>query len=171
MHRRDDMQTAKTISNGTGTLPRAPVGAAPEQDSTLSVGAPSKTLFGVLPIARLIPQDIHSAMDYANSGLFFVEGLTTDDDTAAIASIALGAAGAGVSLMTDYKLSVAKLIPIEAHEVIDYAWSAAAIAAPFVFGYWKTAPKVALMHVVAGASTILASLVTDYRAYSKRRRR
>ena len=165
------MQTANTISNGTGTLPRAPVGDAPEQDSTLSVGAPSKPLFGVLPIARLIPQDIHSVMDYANSGLFFVEGLTTDDDTAAIASIALGVAGTGVSLMTDNKLSVAKVIPVEAHEVIDYAWSAAAIAAPFVFGYWKTAPKVAIMHIAAGACTIVASLLTDYRAYSKRQKR
>jgi hypothetical protein len=165
------MQTANTVSNGTGALPRAPLGESAEQDSTLSVGAPSKPLFGVLPIARLIPQDIHSVMDYANSGLFFVEGITTDDDTAMIASLALGVAGAGVSLVTDYKLSVAKVIPVEAHEVIDYAWSAAAIAAPFVFGYWKTAPKVALMHVVAGAGTIIASLLTDYRAYSKRKRR
>ena len=165
------METANTISNGTGTLPRAPIDDAPEQDSSLSVGAPAKPLLGVLPIARLIPQDIHSVMDYANSGMFFVEGLATDDDTAMIASMALGVAGAGVSLMTDYKLSVAKVIPVEAHEVIDYAWSAAAIAAPFVFGYWKTAPRVALMHVAAGACTIVASLLTDYRAYSKRKRR
>jgi hypothetical protein len=39
--------------------------------------------------------------------------------------------------MTDYRLSVAKVIPIEAHEVIDHAWGLAAIAAPFVLGYWK----------------------------------
>ena len=164
------MQTANIFGNEIGALPRAPLGDAQEQDSTLSVGAPAKTLLGVLPIARLIPQDIHSVMDYGNSALFFAEGIATDDDTAAIASFALGAAGAGVSLLTDYKLSLAKVIPIEGHEVIDYAWSAAAIAAPFVFGYWKTAPKVALMHVIAGASTIVASLLTDYRAYSKRRR-
>ena len=163
------MQTANTIGNGIGSLPRAPLGEAPPQGSTLSVGAPAKKLFGILPIARLVPQDIHSVMDYANSGLFLAEGLATDDDTAAIASVALGAAGAGVSLVTDYKLSLAKVIPIEAHEVIDYAWSAAAIAAPFVLGYWKRAPRVALMHVLAGASTIVASLLTDYRAYSKRR--
>jgi hypothetical protein len=45
-----------------------------------------------------------------------------------------------------------------------------AIAAPFVLGYWKKAPVIAAAHVIAGATTIIASLFTDYRAYSKRRR-
>jgi hypothetical protein len=36
-----------------------------------------------------------------------------------------------------------------------------------VLGYWKTAPRVALAHALAGASTILGSLVTDYRAYRR----
>jgi hypothetical protein len=70
----------------------------------------------------------------------------------------------GVSLVTDYRLSVAKVIPIKAHEIIDHVWGLTAISAPFILGYWKTAPRIALMHVIAGASTILASLVTDYRA-------
>ncbi len=81
----------------------------------------------------------------------------------------LGVGATSVSLMTDYRLSLVKVIPIEAHEVIDHAWGLAAIASPFVFGYWKSAPRVALSHVVAGASTIVASLFTDYRAYRRRR--
>jgi hypothetical protein len=80
----------------------------------------------------------------------------------------LGTAGLGVSAVTDYRLSAAKLVPIEAHEVIDHAWGLAAIAAPFVLGYWKTAPKVAMAHVVAGVGNCIASLVTDYRAYTRR---
>jgi hypothetical protein len=71
--------------------------------------------------------------------------------------------------MTDYRLSIVKVIPIKAHEASDYLWGAAAIAAPFALGYWKRAPHVAMMHIVAGAGTILASMVTDYRSAKRRR--
>jgi hypothetical protein len=155
---------------GTKKVRPFPVDEVPAQDRTLSHGAPAKKLFGVLPIMRLIPQDIHSVMDYANAGGFATGAVLTDCPKARAASIILGSAGAGVSLMTDYRLSVAKVIPIEAHEVIDHAWGLMAIASPFVLGYWKSAPRVALSHVIAGASTILASLFTDYRAFSKRPR-
>jgi hypothetical protein len=141
-------------------------------DRTLSQGAPSKELFGVLPLARLIPQDIHSVMDYIDG--FIAGGAITmadDDDRAAqIASIVLGASLVGISAMTDYRLSAAKVVPIEAHEVADYVWGVAAIAAPFVLGYWKSSPRVALAHVVAGAGEILAALFTDYRAAKQRKR-
>jgi hypothetical protein len=140
-----------------------------ESERSLSQGAPSKPLFGVLPLARLIPQDVHSVMDYANGVATGSGALMTDDPAARIASIALAATGAGLSAMTDYRLSVAKIIPIEQHEVADHLWGIAAIAAPFVFGYWKRAPRVALMHVMAGAGTILASLFTDYRSYTRGR--
>ena len=39
-----------------------------------------------------------------------------------------------------------------------------AIAAPFVLGYYKKDPAIAAIHVMLGASTILVSLFTDYRA-------
>lgn len=154
---------------GSTKLPAFAPEGAPEQERTLSHGAPAKKLFGVLPIMRLVPQDVHSMMDYANSGTFIAEGIMTDCPKARAASIVLGAAGAGVSMITDYRLSVAKFIPIEAHEVIDHAWGLMAIASPFVLGYWKSAPRVAMAHVIAGASNIIASLFTDYRAFSKRR--
>jgi hypothetical protein len=140
-----------------------------ERERSLSQGEPSKPLFGVLPISRLIPQDVHSVMDYANSAAAGTGALLCDDPAAQIASIALAASAAGVSALTDYRLSVAKVIPIEAHEVVDHVWGIAAIAAPFVLGYWKRAPTVALMHVIAGAGTILSSLFTDYRSYKRSR--
>jgi hypothetical protein len=139
------------------------------EDRTLSHGAPSKPLFGVLPLARLIPQDVHAMMDYGNGVAAGAGALMTDDPAARIASIALAASVVGISAVTDYRLSAAKLVPIEAHEVADYAWGLAAIAAPFVFGYWKRAPRVALMHVMAGAGTLLSSLLTDYRSYKRSR--
>lgn len=157
-------------------LPKAPLDASIDrdrvldhvEDRALSHGRPARPLLGVLPIARVIPQDIHSVGDYvsaavAGSGAFLEEC----DDAARIACVALGASAAGVSALTDYRLSVANVIPIEAHEAFDHVWGVAAIAAPFVFGYWKTSPRVALMHVIAGGTTILASLFTDYRSASR----
>lgn len=70
----------------------------------------------------------------------------------------------GVALLTDYRLSLKKLIPIEVHEAIDYVWSLGVIAAPFVFGFAKRSRWVTLVHVLVGASTIVGSLFTDYRA-------
>jgi hypothetical protein len=168
------MDTHKT---GTRTSPRREMQAPldrvldrhVEGDRRLSHGAPSKPLFGVLPLSRLIPQDVHSVIDYA-SGLSAGSGaLMTNDPAARIASAALAATTIGVSAVTDYRLSAAKLIPIEQHERVDYLWGIAAIASPFVLGYWKRAPQVALLHVITGATTLLASLFTDYRSQKRRR--
>ena len=136
-----------------------------DRDRPFSKGEPSKPLLGALPLARWIPQDIHSVMDYVDALSAGSGAIGTDDPRAKLASIVLAASGAGVSLMTDYRLSAAKLIPIEAHEAIDHLWGMTAIAMPFVLGYWKTSPRVAITHVVTGLGTIVASLVTDYRAY------
>jgi hypothetical protein len=130
----------------------------------LSAGIPSEPLLGALPLARLIPQDVHSVVDYGN-GIMVGAGITSHDPRAKAASVVLAVSVVGVSIITDYRLSLAKVVPIEVHEAIDHIWGLSAIAAPFVLGYWKTSPKVALSHVITGAATILASLVTDYRAY------
>jgi hypothetical protein len=129
-----------------------------------SLELPAKPLLGVLPLARVIPQDVHSMMDYAAGGTCLGTALWAESSGAKAAGAMLGASAVCVSLLSDYRLSVAKLIPIEAHEAIDHIWGATAIAAPFVFGYWKKDPAVAAIHILTGASTILASLFTDYRA-------
>lgn len=151
----------------TPGLPRHDEPVEATQERALSKGRPSKPLLGALPLVRLIPQDVHSIMDYANGAMTGL-GVTSDDNAAKLASVVLGASVIGVSLVTDYRLSVAKVLPIEAHEVADYGWGLTAIALPFVLGYWKRSPAVALTHVIAGAGTILSSLMTDYRAYRKR---
>ncbi len=119
------MNTHKTAGGSTGAIgTQAPLDRVfdrtVEQERSLSQGAPSKPLFGALPLARLIPQDVHSVMDYAN-GLATGSGApVTDDPAAKLASIALAAAVTSVSSITDYRLSAAKIIPIEQHEAIDH---------------------------------------------------
>jgi hypothetical protein len=138
-------------------------------DRTLSHGEPARPLLGVLPLKRWIPQDVHSMMDYVD-GLTAASGyFTADDDAACWTSLGLGASVIGVSLLSDYRLSVAKVIPIRAHEALDYLWGASCIAAPFVLGYWKKSPVTAMTHVMVGAGTILTSLFTDYRSYKQQR--
>lgn len=128
-----------------------------------STGLPAEPLLG-LPVRRVIPMDVHSLVDYASSLATLVAGWIADSGEARAAAVALGSSGLGVSLLTDYKLSAAKVIPIEVHEAIDYVWGAATVAAPFVFGYWKRDPVAASLHVCAGLGTILVSMFTDYRA-------
>jgi hypothetical protein len=140
------------------------------EDRTLSHGEPAAPLLNVLPIRRWIPQDVHSIMDYVDgltvaSGYFMTE--SDSDDAAGWASMALGASVIGVSLLTDYRLSAMKVIPIRAHETADFLWGASAIALPFILGYWKSSPRVALTHVLVGAGSIIASLFTDYRSYKQ----
>lgn len=140
-----------------------------QQDRTLSHGEPAQPLLRFLPLKRWIPQDVHSMMDYVD-GLTAASGyFTADDDAAYWASIGLGAGAIGVSLLTDYRLSAVKLIPIRTHEAIDYLWGAACIAAPFALGYWKKSPVTAMTHIAVGAGAILASLFTDYRSYKQQR--
>jgi hypothetical protein len=125
---------------------------------------PSRPLLGVLPLARVVPQDVHSVIDYSNGLVVALAGLSARTRSAKIAGVVLGASVVSVSLLTDYRLSLAKLIPIEAHEAIDHAFGVSAIAAPFALGYAKRSPLAALIHVATGVATILGSLFTDYRA-------
>lgn len=132
-------------------------------DTSARAGILSKPLFGALPLRRWVPQDVHSLLDYQGGTTAAVAGVLSGDPVAKTAGLALGATVIGLSLVTDYRLSLTKLVPIEAHELGDYVYGVAAIAAPFVLGYAKRSPVAAALHVLVGLSTIVASLVTDYR--------
>jgi len=59
--------------------------------------------------------------------------------------------GLVISVLTDYRISLAKIIPIEAHETLDYLLGGAIVAMPFVVGYFTRVPQVAVLHLVAGS--------------------
>ena len=132
-------------------------------DRSNAAGVLSRPLLGKLPLRRWVPQDVHSLMDYSGGLAVLAAGSASMTERGCLAGRVLGLSVIGLSLCTDYRLSVTKLIPIEMHEVSDYAWGAAVIAAPFVLGYARKAPWAAAVQVMVGLSTLLASLVTDYR--------
>lgn len=126
-------------------------------------GAISPPVLG-LPIKRVVPMDVHSVLDYASSATLIGTAFMTKDSCAAATGVALGAAAGGVSLFTDYRLSLKKWIPIEVHELADYVYGFGAVLAPFVFGYATKSKLVAAMHVFVGVTSIIGSLFTDYRS-------
>jgi hypothetical protein len=67
---------------------------------------------GILPIARLVPQDVHSVLDYLGSAMIRGGALLTDDVGARAASLGLMTLGLVVSALTDYRISLAKIIPV-----------------------------------------------------------
>lgn len=125
---------------------------------------PSKALLGVLPLARVVPQDAHSILDYAAAAAYFASAKLARTTRGQLVGTMLGAKVTGVSALTDYRLSLAKVVSIEAHAAFDYASSASAIAAPFVLGYVRKDPVASLLQIGTGIATMIASLFTDYRA-------
>lgn len=126
---------------------------------------PSKPLLGVLPLARAVPQDVHTALDFAAGAACLASARLARTPSAKAAGVGLAIAGAATSLATDQRLAAARALPIETHAAIDLAWGASAALAPFVFGYARRDPLASLVQIAAGVGTIVASLVTDYRAY------
>jgi hypothetical protein len=125
---------------------------------------PSKPVLGGLPLARVIPQDVHSVLDYVHSAGFLLSAKLARTARARAVGTALGLGIGGASALTDYRLSAAKVLPIELHEKLDYAGGLAAIAAPFLLGYAKKDPVAAMIQIGLGLGTVIASLFTDYRA-------
>jgi len=135
------------------------------ENVNLSTGAPSKPLLG-LPVRRVIPQDVHSLIDYAGGAAGLLAASLANTTRGRLANSSLSAASTGVAVLTDYKLSLAKVIPIEVHEAIDYVWGLSNVMAPFALGYYRKDKMVSWVQIALGMGTIAASLFTDYRAFS-----
>jgi hypothetical protein len=140
----------------------------PVDDRPLSHGVPARSLAG-LPLVRAIPQDVHSIIDYATAAAVAVAGFVAGTRRARIGCRFIGGAGLVQSLVSDYRLSAVKLLPIELHEARDYVWGAVNIAAPFVLGYRKRERFASAVQLAAGATVILTALFTDYRGWKRRR--
>jgi len=138
------------------------------EDRLLSHGVAARSLAG-LPLARVIPQDVHSIIDYATVLAVAVAAFIADERRARIGCRIIAGAGLAQSLVSDYRLSAVKLLPVRAHEVRDYVWGAVNIAAPFVLGYRKRDRVASAVQMAAGAALILTALFTDYRSFKRRR--
>ena len=110
---------------------------------------------------RIIPTRIHGMLDYATGLLLLISpylfGFSDVGGAAQYIPMILGAGIIGLSLVTDYELSIAKLIPMPMHLAGDIAAGVLLAASPWLFGF---ADQVYWPHVIVGLAEIGAGLMT-----------
>ncbi|MBA3328406.1 MAG: SPW repeat protein [Solirubrobacterales bacterium] len=105
---------------------------------------------------------LHGLLDYVLGAVLvaapFVLGF---DDTATTVSVVAGLAELGVASCTAWSRGIVKLIPPPVHGMIDYVFTVALIAAPFVFGF-SDDDSATIFFVVVGIGGVLLVLATRF---------
>lgn len=88
---------------------------------------------------KFITKTIHAYLDYpvavALMTLPFLFGLGSSNSLALQLSVAAGIAAFILTLLTDHKLGVYKIIPFKVHLIVDAIVGIVFVAAPFVFSF------------------------------------
>ena len=119
---------------------------------------------------RVITSFTHGSIDYA--GAFVLLTIPSLLNFQAISAFAYWLSiGAGItllvySLLTDYTLSLKKLIPLKIHLVLDAFASTTFLIVPFIFGFEGL---VQLFFLANGVLVLVAVLLTDYRPIDRAR--
>src|SRR4051812_16283595 len=140
-----------TLKTTVGELAHVTDDKVDQLKSGLRWGIPSRPLLGRLPLRRWIPQDLHAGLDYAGGLALILSGALSRDRGLKLTGIILGAGFIGRALLTDHRLSAAKVIPIEVHEVSDHVASAAAMIVPFVARRTRRGRPTAWLQFAIGA--------------------
>jgi len=109
---------------------------------------------------RVISTQVHGILDYLVGLLLVVAPWLfgfADNDTAKWVTIAVGITALLYSLVTDYELSVARVLPMSAHLALDALSGAFLAASPWLFGFSQ---EVWVPHVIIGLFEIGAALLT-----------
>jgi hypothetical protein len=109
---------------------------------------------------RFIPTRVHGVLDYVVVALLIASPWLFDfaDDGAEMwVPIVIGAGVLVYSLFTDYDLSLADIIPMPVHLILDFIGGVVLVASPWVFGF---SDEVWIPHVAIGAFEILTALAT-----------
>jgi SPW repeat len=85
----------------------------------------------------------------------------SDVDSAKIVCIAVGAVMLVAGSMTDWRVSLVRLIPLRAHLMTDLLLSAVLVLSPFVFGFSDEGGATRFM-VIAGVLEALTALATRW---------
>ncbi|MXQ11058.1 SPW repeat protein [Microvirga makkahensis] len=109
---------------------------------------------------RFVSTRIHGVMDYIVGLLLlavpYLLGFA-DGSAAQWVPTILGVAIIGMALITDFELSVVKLIPMPLHLGIDIAGGLLLLVSPWLFGF---ADRVMWPHVIVGALEVGLALTT-----------
>ena len=109
---------------------------------------------------RFISTRAHGVMDYIVGLLLLVAPYLlgfADGSAAQWVPMILGVAIIGMALMTDFELSLVRLIPMPLHLGIDIAGGLLLLASPWLFGF---ADRIAWPHVIVGILEVGLALTT-----------
>ncbi len=115
---------------------------------------------------RFIPTRIHAIVDYVTGILLIAAPFIfrfADGGAAQWVPMLLGTAIIIMSLMTDYELSMSRMIPVPAHLMVDAAGGLLLLGSPWIFGF---ADRVWVPHVVFGVLEAGLALATQTSAES-----
>jgi len=112
---------------------------------------------------RFLSTRVHGVIDYLTGALLIVAPWLfgfADGTAAQWVPALLGAGIIVMSLVTDYELSLARLIPMGAHLAVDGLGGALLAVSPWLFGF---ADRTYWPHLIIGVAEIGLSLVTRTR--------
>lgn len=105
---------------------------------------------------------VHAYLDYFTVAVFLLApSLLGLSGLAGMLAYALALIHLAMTLVTDFPLSAAKLIPFRIHGWVEKAVGPALLLAPFVLGFEGISR---LFYCVIGATIIVVGLSTDYEA-------
>ena len=112
---------------------------------------------------KFIPATFHGLLDYAVA-LTLIAGpfVLGFEDLAKYLAIAGGAGLFIYSLITDYSISVQKMLPFKIHLIFDFVAALVLIAAPFIFGADGGFTEIAkYFYIIIGVAVIVVVAVTN----------
>lgn len=115
----------------------------------------------------LVSTRLHGALDYVVGAALIAAPWIfqfSEHTAATVVPIVLGALIIAQSLVTDYELSLARLLPMPAHLGVDVIGGAFLAASPWIFGFADETANVWVPHLVVGIVAVLLASVTDPRS-------
>jgi SPW repeat len=112
-------------------------------------------------VMQIIPTRIHGMLDYLVGAILIVAPYLlgfANGGAAQWVPMIVGFAIIGMSLITDYELSIAKIVPMPLHLGADIATGLLLLASPWLFGF---ANRVLWPHVIIGLIEIGTALMTE----------
>lgn len=121
---------------------------------------------------RFLPSSVHGVVDYVVGIALLLApmlfGFEHVGGPAVWVPRVLGILVLGQSVMTDYELSLVKMIPFQMHLWMDTLVGVVLIVSPWAFGSSSQGTNAWLPHVVVGVAEVMVVLISQPWAYGRR---
>ena len=123
---------------------------------------------------RFLPTRVHGFLDYI-VGVALIAApwifQFSEYRAATVVPIVLGIGLILYSVLTDYELGLARVLPMAMHNLFDIVAGIFLAASPWIFGFADESANVWVPHVIVGIAVIVLGLVTEQYPRDERVRR